>query len=60
MAARGLTVGGPVGELANVITGNKLWGIFASGWCKGTAISGNLVTNNTPGNVNTKAATGLA
>ena len=58
VAARGITMGGDA-LLANTITGNKLWGIFASGWCKGTTILENVVSNNTPGNVNTKGATGI-
>jgi hypothetical protein len=58
VAARGLTLGGS-DLTANLITGNKLWGVFASGWCKGTTIAGNLFANNTPGNVNTKGATGI-
>jgi len=59
VAAQGLTLGGPSPGLANLITGNKLWGLFASGWSKGSTLAGNLITNNTPGNVNTKGATGL-
>jgi len=59
VAARGITLGGGGLGQANLITGNKLWGLFASGWCKGATISGNQITNNTPGNVNTKGATGL-
>jgi parallel beta-helix repeat protein len=58
VAARGITFGGD-DLLANVITGNKLWGIFASGWCKGTAFQENVVRDNSPGNVNTKGATGI-
>ncbi|MGI9178251.1 MAG: right-handed parallel beta-helix repeat-containing protein [Pirellulales bacterium] len=59
VAARGLTLGGESPSLANLISANKLWGVFASGWCKGTTLAGNLLTGNTPGNVNTKGATGL-
>jgi len=57
--ARGIAVGGAgIGE-GNLISANKLWGIFASGWCQGSSLGNNAVTNNTPGNVNTKGATGL-
>lgn len=59
VAARGLTLGGADPSLANLIAGNKLWGIFASGWCKGSTLAGNVLTGNSPGNVNTKGATGL-
>lgn len=58
VAARGITLGGSPLQ-ANLISGNKLWGIFASGWCQGTTLAGNLVSNNTPGNVNTKSAAGI-
>jgi hypothetical protein len=58
VAARGMTLGGSPLQ-ANLISGNRLWGIFASGWCQGTTLAGNVVSNNTPGNVNTKAATGI-
>jgi len=57
--ARGLTLGGATPDVVNLITGNKFWGLFASGWCKGSTISGNVMANNTPGDVNTKAAVGL-
>jgi len=59
VAARGLTLGGADPSLANLIAGNKLWGIFASGWCKDSTLAGNVLTGNSPGNVNTKGATGL-
>jgi len=58
VAARGITLGGSPIQ-ANLISGNKLYGIFASGWCSGTTLAGNVVSNNTPGNVNTKSATGI-
>ncbi|MFM9024966.1 MAG: hypothetical protein ACKON7_06465 [Planctomycetaceae bacterium] len=64
-SARGITVGGtgvtsarlPAG---NLIADNRAWGILATGWCRGTTIGLNTVVNNTPGNVSTKGATGLA
>jgi hypothetical protein len=59
VAAWGITLGGGFPGEANLISGNKAWGILASGWCKGSVLDGNLVTNNTPGNVNTKGATGI-
>jgi hypothetical protein len=59
IAARGLTLGGAAPNLANLISGNRLWGVFASGWSRGTVLAGNIVTTNTPGNVNTRGATGL-
>jgi parallel beta-helix repeat protein len=58
VAARGIKLGGSPIQ-ANLISGNKLYGIFASGWCSGTTLAGNVVSNNTPGNVNTKSATGI-
>lgn len=58
-AARGIAVGGTgLGE-GNLIASNRLWGIFASGWSKGSSLGDNVLANNTPGNVNTKGATGL-
>lgn len=64
-SARGITVGStgvtsarlPAG---NLITDNKAWGLLATGWCRGSTIGLNTVVNNTPGNVSTKGATGLA
>lgn len=59
VAARGIAVGGTgLGE-GNLITSNRLWGIFASGWSKGSSLGNNVLANNTPGNVNTKGSTGL-
>ena len=59
VAARGITLGGAAPIEANVITGNRLWGVFASGWCRGSSLAVNVLANNTPGNTNTKGATGL-
>lgn len=64
-SARGITVGsGGVTARAilagNLIADNKAWGLLATGWCRGSTIGLNTVVNNTPGDVNTRAATGLA
>lgn len=59
VAARGITVGGSVPDEANVITGNKAWGIFASGWCRGSVLAQNALAYNSPANLNTRGATGL-
>ncbi|MFM7107246.1 MAG: beta strand repeat-containing protein [Planctomycetaceae bacterium] len=59
VAARGITVGGDGPSEANAITGNRFWGLLASGWCRGSALAANSVAGNTPGNVNTRAAFGL-
>ncbi|MFM7207400.1 MAG: right-handed parallel beta-helix repeat-containing protein [Planctomycetaceae bacterium] len=58
-AARGITVGGFAPNEANLVSANKGWGILASGWCRSSTLAANLVTGNTLGGVNTKAATGL-
>jgi hypothetical protein len=57
--ARDLTVGGKVFPQPNVITSNQGWGILATGWSRGSALTGNLVTDNASGNVNTTFAPGL-
>ncbi len=58
-ASRGITVGGTHSSQANVISGNRLWGLLAAGWCRGSALGSNLVTGNSVGNVNTRGAVGL-
>lgn len=59
VGARGITVGGSAPEAVNVITGNKAWGIFASGWCRGSVLAENVLGNNAPANLNTRGAIGL-
>jgi hypothetical protein len=67
-AARGITVGAaPLPPAAatvarlggNLIADNKAWGLLATGWCRGSTIGFNTIVDNTPGDVNTRAATGL-
>jgi hypothetical protein len=65
-SARGITVGGAAGSAAsvarlagNLIADNRAWGLLATGWCRGSTIGFNGIVNNTPGDVNTRAATGL-
>ncbi len=58
-SARGITVGGNKPVEPNVVQDNSGWGIFASGWSQGSALSTNFVSNNTRGDVNTTFAFGL-
>jgi len=58
-SARGITVGGTTPDQPNEVSGNAGWGIFASGWSKGSTLSVNFVFNNTRGDVSTWAAIGL-
>jgi hypothetical protein len=58
-SARGITVGGIALNEGNLVSGNKGWGILAAGWCRGSTLAGNVATNNTLGQVNTRGATGL-
>ena len=44
----------------NLVSDNRAWGLLATGWCRGSKIGVNAIVNNTPGDVNTRAATGLA
>lgn len=59
--ARGISVGG--GALSptrkNIISGNRGWGILASGLSFGSALGRNDVANNASGEVNTTFALGL-
>jgi hypothetical protein len=55
--ARGITVGGSVESDFNTIVDNAGWGIIATGWSRGSALTGNTVTGNTSGKINTTFST---
>lgn len=56
-SARGITVGGSTESDVNVISDNKGWGILATGWSRGSALTGNAVSGNTRGQINTTFST---
>jgi len=60
VAARGVSVGGTAPADANQISRNRVWGLLAAGWCRGSTLGGNVFVANTPGAVNTRASSGLA
>lgn len=55
--ARGITVGGSTGSDYNDIVDNSGWGILATGWSRGSALTGNTVANNVLGQINTTFST---
>lgn len=55
--ARGITVGGTQGTDFNTIVDNAGWGILATGWSRGSALTGNAVSGNTRGQINTTFST---
>lgn len=59
-SARGITVGGTNPVEPNVVSDNEGWGVLATGWSRGSALSGNFISNNTRGDVNTRFAIGLS
>lgn len=57
--ARGINIGGPRALEPNIIAENQAWGIWVTGWSRGSALSGNIVTKNASGDVNTTWSIGL-
>jgi len=55
--ARGITVGGRLESEFNTIVDNAGWGIIATGWSRGSALTGNTVSGNTSGQINTTFST---
>lgn len=55
--ARGITVGGTQGTDLNEIVNNGDWGILATGWSRGSALTGNIVSGNAPGDIKTTFST---
>jgi hypothetical protein len=55
--ARGITVGGTGGADLNTIVDNGGWGILATGWSRGSALTGNTVSGNTRGQISTTFST---
>jgi len=60
LGARGITIGGADATRVNDISGNQGWGILATGWSRGTTVSGNVTNNNSRGSVNTTFTLGLS
>jgi hypothetical protein len=56
-SARGIIVGGSLESEFNTIVDNAGWGILATGWSRGSALTGNTVTGNTSGQINTTFST---
>lgn len=57
--ARGVTVGGTTTSTTNVIADNRGWGVLATGWSRGSAVLGNVLSGNGLGGVNTTFALGV-
>lgn len=58
-SARGINVGGPRALEPNVISLNGAWGIFVTGWSRGSSLSGNIVKDNASGALNATWQIGL-
>jgi hypothetical protein len=57
--ALGATIGGPAVAKGNTVLKNDGYGLLAFGACYRSLVQGNLILNNTRGNVNVSKAKGL-